>query len=98
MEETLHLYHAWLGYLLERLGQETVRVSVRDIRQALEGLAVSASREGEMYVITLLRRGNRDPVTDSRSENGVVDAGSEQREAGSLSSPQAKEVGDSYVG
>ncbi len=53
MEEALRLYHAWLGYLLCRLGEETVRVPVEDIRRALEGVSCTVGREGDLYVIRL---------------------------------------------
>lgn len=53
MDETLRLYHAWLGYLIRRLGEETLRVPVGEIRRALEDFSCTVSREGEDYVITL---------------------------------------------
>lgn len=53
MEETLRLYHAWLGYLLTLQGQEVLRVKAADLRRALESLSCSVSREGEEYVIRL---------------------------------------------
>lgn len=52
-EETLALYHAWLGYLLSRLGEETLRVPVADISAALGQLCCSVSREGGEYVIRI---------------------------------------------
>lgn len=55
VSQTLSLYHAWLGYLLDRLGQETVRVQVRDIQKALDTLSCQVSREGDAYVIRLHR-------------------------------------------
>lgn len=57
MEETLKLYHAWLGYLLTRQGADTLRVKAEDIRRALEQLSCTVSREGEEYVIDLRRGG-----------------------------------------
>ncbi len=53
MEETLKLYHAWLGYLLTLQQTDTLRVRVEDIKGALESLSCSATREGEEYVIRL---------------------------------------------
>ena len=53
MEETLRLYHAWLGYLLTQRGEETVRVKAADIKRALESLSCSVAREGDEYVIRL---------------------------------------------
>lgn len=53
MEETLRLYHAWLGYLLTRQGEEVLRVRAEDIRRALDALSCSVTREGEDYVIRL---------------------------------------------
>lgn len=53
MEETLRLYHAWLGYLLGRLGESTLHVKVEDIRQALNDFRCSVCREGDEYVICL---------------------------------------------
>jgi hypothetical protein len=50
-EEMMSLYHAWLGYLLLRLGEETLRVPVADISAALGRLRCSVSREGGEYVI-----------------------------------------------
>ena len=51
VEETLKLYHAWLGYLLTRQGEEVLRVGAGEIRGALEHFSCSVSREGEEYVI-----------------------------------------------
>ena len=53
VEEALKLYHAWLGYLLSRQGEETLRGKVEDIRGALERFSCSVEREGEEYVIRL---------------------------------------------
>ncbi len=53
MEETLRLYHAWLGYLLTRQGEDVLRVKAADIRRALEALSCSVTREGDEYVIRL---------------------------------------------
>ena len=53
MEETLKLYHAWLGYLLIRQKADTLRVKVEDIKTALDGFSCSVTREGEEYVIRL---------------------------------------------
>ena len=53
VEETLKLYHAWLGYLLTRLKTDVLRVRTEDIRRALDGFSCAVSREGEEYVIRL---------------------------------------------
>lgn len=53
VEETLKLYHAWLGYLLTRLHTETLRVKAADIGRALDGFSCAVTREGEEYVIRL---------------------------------------------
>ena len=51
MEETLKLYHAWLGYLLTLLAKDTLRVKVEDIKSALDDFSCTVTREGEEYVI-----------------------------------------------
>ena len=51
--ETMRLYHAWIGYLLTRLGERTVRVQVEDIRNAMDRFRCSVSREADAYVIRL---------------------------------------------
>ncbi len=51
--EALRLYHAWLGYLLTRLGTDTLRVRAEDIRHALDTYTCTATREGDMYVIRM---------------------------------------------
>jgi len=51
--ETMRLYHAWIGYLLTRLGEHTVRVRVEDIRGAMDQFSCSVSREEDAYVIRL---------------------------------------------
>ena len=53
VEETLRLYHAWLGYLLERQGDDVLRVKAEDIRLALERFVCAVAREGDEYVIRL---------------------------------------------
>ena len=53
MEETLKLYHAWLGYLLTRQQVNTLRVKAEDIRAALDSFSCTVTREGEEYVIRL---------------------------------------------
>ena len=55
MEETLKLYHAWLGYLLSLLDADTLRVKAADITAALDNFSCTVSREGEEYVIRLHR-------------------------------------------
>ncbi len=56
MEETLKLYHAWLGYLLTLIQADTLRVKVADIKSALDDFSCTVNREGEEYVICLNRR------------------------------------------
>ena len=53
VEETLKLYHAWLGYLLTRQGDDVLRVKAEDIGAALERFVCSVAREGDEYVIRL---------------------------------------------
>ena len=53
VEETLSLYHAWLGYLLTRQGEANLRVKAEDIRAAMDKFSCSVTREGEEYVIRL---------------------------------------------
>ena len=53
VEETLRLYHAWLGYLLSLQGDDVLRVKAEDIRRALERFACTVAREGDEYVIRL---------------------------------------------
>ena len=60
MEETLRLYHAWLGYLLTLQGQEVLRVKAEDIRAALGTLSCTVTREGDEYVIRLSGKEARD--------------------------------------
>ena len=53
VEETVRLYHAWLGYLLAKQGDDVLRVKAEEIREALERFVCSATREGDEYVIRL---------------------------------------------
>ncbi len=64
MEEVLHLYGGWLAYLLTRIGEDTIRVPCRDIRQALKTLSCRVSREGDEYVIRQLCPGETRSDTD----------------------------------
>ena len=57
MEETLKLYHAWLGYLLTLIQADTLRVKASDITAALDHFTCTVTREGEEYVIHLERGG-----------------------------------------
>lgn len=59
--ETFQLYHAWLGYLLQRLGQEELRVPADQVKEAMGQLSCRARREGNEYVITLHRAGGEEP-------------------------------------
>jgi hypothetical protein len=53
IEETLKLYHAWLGYLLTLIKADTIRVKASDITKALDNFTCTVSREGDEYVIRL---------------------------------------------
>ena len=55
MEETLKLYHAWLGYLLTLIEADTLRVKASDITSALDRFTCTVTREGDEYVIHLER-------------------------------------------
>ena len=55
MEETLKLYHAWLGYLLTLIEAYTLRVKASDITSALDRFTCTVTREGDEYVIHLER-------------------------------------------
>lgn len=53
MAEVMQLYHSWLGYLLNRMGTDTLRVKTEDISRGLALLRCSVTREGDEYVIRL---------------------------------------------
>ena len=53
IEETLKLYHAWLGYLLTLIKADTIRVKASDITKALDNFTCTVSRGGDEYVIRL---------------------------------------------
>lgn len=53
VEETLKLYHAWLGYLLTLIKADTIRVKATDITKALDNFTCTVTREGDEYVIRL---------------------------------------------
>ena len=52
VRETIRLYHAWLGYLLRRLGEGEVRVPAGELRQALGRMTCRVGRAGGDYVIS----------------------------------------------
>ena len=56
MEETLKLYHAWLGYLLTLRGEGELRVRAEDIRAALGCFSCTVAKEGDEYVIRVQTR------------------------------------------
>jgi hypothetical protein len=56
VEETLKLYHAWLGYLLTLVKADTLRVKASDITSALDSFTCTVTREGDEYVIHLEKR------------------------------------------
>ena len=76
MDETLHLYGGWLAYLLNRLGEDVIRVPAEDLRHALEHLSCGVTKEGDAYVIYMERAGER-------GKGGEADGGQETEEAGS---------------
>lgn len=53
VEETLKLYHAWLGYLLTLIKADTIRVKATDITKAMDNFTCTVTREGDEYVIRL---------------------------------------------
>ncbi len=57
VEETLKLYHAWLGYLLTLIKADTLRVKASDITTALDKFTCTVTREGDEYVIHLDKQG-----------------------------------------
>ena len=67
-DELLRLYHAWFAVLLRRIGQNTLRIGVHEIRDALRGPACTVSREGDAYVI-------RFGGTDRETEDAPVPGG-----------------------
>ncbi|MBQ9151810.1 MAG: hypothetical protein IJX72_06135 [Clostridia bacterium] len=66
MEETLKLYHAWLGYLLTLLQADTLRVKVADIKTALDDFSCTVTREGDEYVIHL--QAGKEAIHDGDAE------------------------------
>ena len=56
VEETMKLYHAWLGYLLTLSKADTLRVKASDITSALDNFTCTVTREGDEYIIQLERR------------------------------------------
>lgn len=56
VEETLKLYHAWLGYLLMLINADTLRVKASDITAALDNFTCTVTREGDEYVIHMEKR------------------------------------------
>lgn len=59
--EALQLYHAWLGYLLRRLGEQEVRVPVHALTEALGRLTCTVRREDGDYVIAFAEAGEAVP-------------------------------------
>ena len=55
VEETMGLYHAWLRYLLNLVGTDTLRVKVSDVVAVAEGVTCTVTREGDEYVIRIDR-------------------------------------------
>lgn len=76
MDETLHLYGGWLAYLLDRLGEDVIRVPAEDLRHALEHLSCGVQKEGDAYVIYMERVGGG-------CKGGKPDGTQEKEEAGS---------------
>ena len=75
MDETLRLYGGWLAYLLDRLGEDVIRVPAEDLRHALEHLSCGVQKEGNAYVIYMERAGGQ-------GKGGDADGGQETEEAG----------------
>ena len=57
VEEMTALYGGWLGYLLRRQGEETLRIKADDITNAMKTCSVSVTSDGGYYVITLQEKG-----------------------------------------
>lgn len=74
VQETLHLYHAWFGYLLQRLGEKEVRIPAAELGRALGRLSCRVRKDGGMYVISF------ESIPGTAGE-GTADAGTE-RDAG----------------
>ena len=55
-EEIKMIYDAWLGYLLGMLGADTLRIKADDIHKCLGEYVLSARREGDEYVVSILHR------------------------------------------
>lgn len=64
--QLIKIYDAWLTYLLARLGESEVRVSVADITDRLKGVGITATREGEEYVIRVEAKEVTDDGEDER--------------------------------
>ena len=75
LDETLHLYGGWLAYLLDRLGEDVVRVPAEDLRHALEHFSCGVTKEGDAYVIYIDKSG-------SPMQGGETDGGQKREEAG----------------
>ncbi len=60
VSEAMCLYHAWLGYLLTRLGEKEVRVPAAALSRALGRLSCRVRRDGGDYVISFADNGEGD--------------------------------------
>ena len=66
VEETMKLYHAWLGYLLSLAQADTLRVKVTDITTALDRFTCTVTREGDEYIIRMEKRAGHDGEAETR--------------------------------
>lgn len=66
VEETMKLYHAWLGYLLSLVQADTLRVKVSDITTALDCFTCTVTREGDEYVIRMEKRDGHGGEAETR--------------------------------
>lgn len=82
LDETLRLYGSWLAYLLDRLGEDVVRVPAEDLRHALAHFSCGVQKEGDAYVICVERSGDR-------NEGGNADGGQKSQEETGGNSPLA---------
>ena len=56
VDQLIHLYHAWLGYLLVRLDEEEIRVPASEIKGALGKVFCTTTKEGDDYIIRVQRK------------------------------------------
>ncbi len=66
-EEVKMIYDAWLGYLLGMLGTDTLRIKADDIHKCLGEYVLTARREGDEYVVSIIHRPG-EPVEGSAGD------------------------------